>query len=346
MITYDGEVKIIDFGVARAELGDYKTRPGQLLGSLRYLAPEQAMGMPVDRRSDLYTLGVIAYELLTLRAYVKNDHPLRVLRAIVQAPSRPDSDFEGVPAGVRAVVRRALSKRSEERFPSAEAMLDALRAELGEIVPAPAGDVSAYLRMLLPRAGEEERTVVAREEAESSPAFEPTRSTLRSLARDTLVRVVVHPARSLVPVAAVAVAIAAGLVAFTLTRAAPVEAPAAAPVQPATPLAKARKVEEPSKEPEGPPPVPKITEPPSRKPRAQKAPDQPPEPRYAALRKTVEALRDDPRRFEAAYDAIRAAAESAALPEATRASILATLNAARLAGDPAGLMRAIDELEE
>jgi serine/threonine protein kinase len=75
MVSYAGEVKIIDFGIARGDIGRYKTAPGIVLGTLRYMSPEQAMAAETDRRSDLYTLGVVLYEML---AACRRDHTPRL----------------------------------------------------------------------------------------------------------------------------------------------------------------------------------------------------------------------------------------------------------------------------
>ena len=83
MLSFDGEVKIIDFGLARGRVDDFKTAPGMILGTLRYVSPEQAVADPIDRRSDLYSIAVVLYEMLTGRPLVSDGKPLEVLTEVV-----------------------------------------------------------------------------------------------------------------------------------------------------------------------------------------------------------------------------------------------------------------------
>ena len=118
LVSFDGVVKIADFGIASANL--FREEPGVLKGKFGYMSPEQARGEKIDRRSDVYSLGVVFYELLTLRSpYGKLDDD--ALLAAVRAPEIPPprSLVPDVPADLEAIVVRALAKTPGERFPTA-----------------------------------------------------------------------------------------------------------------------------------------------------------------------------------------------------------------------------------
>ena len=125
LISFDGVVKIADFGIASANL--FREEPGTLKGKFGYMSPEQARGEKIDRRSDIYSLGVVFYELLTLRSpYGKLDD--EALLAAVRSPMIPPprSFVPEIPADLEAIVLRALAKSREERFPSARELSAAI----------------------------------------------------------------------------------------------------------------------------------------------------------------------------------------------------------------------------
>jgi serine/threonine-protein kinase len=129
MVSYRGEVKVIDFGVARSALGDFHTAPGMLLGTPRYMSPEQAAGSPVDRRSDLYTVGAVLFELLTGATAVRELPILETLAAIAAGrPPRLASHRSDLPPTLEAVIARALAKDPGARFANASEMRTALIA--------------------------------------------------------------------------------------------------------------------------------------------------------------------------------------------------------------------------
>ncbi|GAB3646073.1 Stk1 family PASTA domain-containing Ser/Thr kinase [Streptomyces sparsus] len=127
MITRRGVVKVMDFGIARAMQSGVTsmTQTGMVVGTPQYLSPEQALGRGVDARSDLYTVGIMLFELLTGRLPFDADSPLAIAYAHVQEePVTPSSINQAVPPAVDSLVARALRKNPNERFPSAEAMLE------------------------------------------------------------------------------------------------------------------------------------------------------------------------------------------------------------------------------
>ncbi|MCK6552642.1 serine/threonine protein kinase, partial [Myxococcota bacterium] len=93
MLTYDGDVKVIDFGIARGDVDELKTEPGVLMGTPYYMSPEQAMTAPVDHRSDLYTIAAVLFELLTGRRLVTASGRAQVLLAVATEPAPPPSSL-------------------------------------------------------------------------------------------------------------------------------------------------------------------------------------------------------------------------------------------------------------
>ncbi|MEV4437741.1 protein kinase [Streptomyces sp. NPDC049577] len=127
MMTKRGVVKVMDFGIARAMQSGVTsmTQTGMVVGTPQYLSPEQALGRGVDARSDLYSVGIMLFELLTGRLPFDADSPLAIAYAHVQEePPVPSSINRSVPPAVDALVARALKKNPNERFPSAESMRD------------------------------------------------------------------------------------------------------------------------------------------------------------------------------------------------------------------------------
>ncbi|MFI8517523.1 protein kinase [Streptomyces sp. NPDC085481] len=127
MMTKRGVVKVMDFGIARAMQSGVTsmTQTGMVVGTPQYLSPEQALGRGVDARSDLYSVGIMLFQLLTGRLPFDADSPLAIAYAHVQEePALPSSVNRSVTPAMDALVARALKKNPNERFPSAAAMRD------------------------------------------------------------------------------------------------------------------------------------------------------------------------------------------------------------------------------
>ncbi|GAA4610027.1 hypothetical protein GCM10023107_94710 [Actinoplanes octamycinicus] len=137
LLRRDGSVVITDFGIARHEDASRVTASGAILGTPSYLSPEQVLGQPVDRRSDVYALGLVAYECLAGERPFVGDNPYAV--ALQRIQQSPKTIGVNVPAPVLALVGRALAADPEKRWPSALALADAARRiPLGaEATPAP-----------------------------------------------------------------------------------------------------------------------------------------------------------------------------------------------------------------
>ncbi|MET9593480.1 protein kinase [Streptomyces sp. NPDC006516] len=127
MMTKRGVVKVMDFGIARAMQSGVTsmTQTGMVVGTPQYLSPEQALGRGVDARSDLYSVGIMLFQLLTGRIPFDADSPLAIAYAHVQEePVAPSSINRSITPAMDALVARALKKNPNERFPSAAAMQD------------------------------------------------------------------------------------------------------------------------------------------------------------------------------------------------------------------------------
>jgi serine/threonine-protein kinase len=129
-----GNARLSDFGIARlAEGGTTVTRTGLHVGSPTYMAPEQWQGGNVDRRSDVYALGVMAFEMLAGHAPFRADTAPALMTLHVRGPiPTPRTTRPTLPAAVDGFFRQALAKRPEQRFPSTEALASALAAILGQ----------------------------------------------------------------------------------------------------------------------------------------------------------------------------------------------------------------------
>ena len=122
-----GVVKVGDFGIAHIETSNL-TQVGAVMGTPSYMSPEQIMGLPVDGRSDLFSAGVILYQFLTGERPFAGSATTTMQKVLKEDPLPPSSLNVQAPAGMDAVVRKALAKRPEDRFQTAREFADALRA--------------------------------------------------------------------------------------------------------------------------------------------------------------------------------------------------------------------------
>ena len=155
MLTSEGKVKVMDFGIARA-LTDSQatmTQTNAVVGTAQYLSPEQARGETVDERSDLYSTGVVLFELLTGRPPFKGDSAVAVAyQHVEQIPPTPSSILSDIPDSLDRVVLKALAKNRDDRYRSAAEMLsDLQRVARGMDVGAPPAD--SWATEVLPASG-------------------------------------------------------------------------------------------------------------------------------------------------------------------------------------------------
>jgi serine/threonine protein kinase/sugar lactone lactonase YvrE len=160
LVDQRGDTFLTDFGIAKlvAETAQF-TASGAIIGTPAYMAPEQGMGKPADARCDIYSLGVVLYELVTGRVPFEAETPLAVLLKHVNDPlPLPRQIKPDLPAAVERVILKAMAKAPEDRFQSAQEMVDALTAAVAakptEIIPPPvpagAGEETTFVRSTSP----------------------------------------------------------------------------------------------------------------------------------------------------------------------------------------------------
>jgi serine/threonine-protein kinase len=130
-ITYDGHVKILDFGIAKAADRMTKTDAGLIKGKFAYMSPEQCRGEPLDRRSDVFGLGIVLYEMLTGRRLFQRRTQAATIRAVLEHEIAPPSEFApDIPEELERICLKALSRSRRRRYPTAAQM----RADLKKVL--------------------------------------------------------------------------------------------------------------------------------------------------------------------------------------------------------------------
>lgn len=129
MIGYDGSVKLLDFGIAKATARSIETQSGIIKGKFAYMAPEQCRGRDVDRRSDVFSLGIILYEITTQHRCFRADSDFDTMHRIVTGDVvRPSRIIQGYPQPLEAIVMKALAVDPVQRYQSAGALLEAIES--------------------------------------------------------------------------------------------------------------------------------------------------------------------------------------------------------------------------
>jgi eukaryotic-like serine/threonine-protein kinase len=137
IVDEEGRAKVTDFGIARAGASDM-TQTGSIMGTAQYLSPEQAQGFAVSEPSDLYSVGIILYELLTGRVPFEGESAVTIaLKQVNERPVPPSTFNRAVGPGLEAVVLRALEKDPARRFPDADAFIAALEHARAGLAPPP-----------------------------------------------------------------------------------------------------------------------------------------------------------------------------------------------------------------
>ena len=172
LLTLEGDVKLCDFGIAKAVSKASHTLVGALKGKLQYMSPEQAWGRPVDARSDLFSLGAVLFEMLTGERLFSGDSEMSVLESVRQGKTRTPRQVDpSIPAEVDEIVARAIAIDPEARFQTAGEMKQRLEAALAALKPSPGPtDLSAFIQRAL-----EEGPAAPFESYEAPPAaFAPS----------------------------------------------------------------------------------------------------------------------------------------------------------------------------
>jgi len=170
IVAYEGDVKIVDFGIAKAASKTSDTRTGVLKGKIAYMSPEQAWGRPIDRRSDIFSLGIVLYELLTGEMLFKGDTDLNTLEKVRDAKVIPPTRInKEIPKEIENILLKALAKEPQERYQSASDMQNDLETYIHANKTMPGTlNLQNYMHTLFneemeaeAKALEEEDTVVA-----------------------------------------------------------------------------------------------------------------------------------------------------------------------------------------
>ncbi|MDP2343036.1 MAG: serine/threonine-protein kinase [Deltaproteobacteria bacterium] len=157
LCSFDGEVKLIDFGLAHSSLKHERTEPGIVLGKLAYMAPEHARGDAVDRRADLFAVGVVLYELLVGERYWEGLTTQQVWQVVGRGTHTP-AKMAALPDGVREVVQKAVSARAQDRYATGAEMRQALvQVQLARGVVSGSAELRAHLETLFPGAAAADR---------------------------------------------------------------------------------------------------------------------------------------------------------------------------------------------
>jgi serine/threonine protein kinase len=134
MVTPEGVVKLMDFGIARSGESSDLTETGMALGSLYYMSPEQVKGQPTDSRSDLYSVGASLYEMVTGERPFKADSSYSLMAAHVQQPPKPPIELRAnLPGALNQIILLAMAKEPGQRFQTADAFRNALKAVPGAV---------------------------------------------------------------------------------------------------------------------------------------------------------------------------------------------------------------------
>jgi serine/threonine protein kinase len=159
LVTYEGDIKVVDFGIAKAANKSEVTKTGMLKGKFSYMSPEQCLGAPVDMRSDIFALGILLYELCTGKRLFKHESELMILEMITKrSVVVPSQVAQGISPGLEDIILRALDKDTSRRFQTGQEMQIALEEYLrDEGQQATSADIAAYMRELFADKIEEKR---------------------------------------------------------------------------------------------------------------------------------------------------------------------------------------------
>ncbi len=180
LVSYGGDLKLIDFGIAKSEMTSVHTATGTIKGKFVYMSPEQSAADPIDSRSDIFSLGIVLYEMTTLENPFVRQNVVLSLEAIQRQEVPPPSAKRPDAGPLDALLMKALAKRPEDRFQTAHELRDELRNLLRDQQVRPAEeDLDAFLhRLFAADIAEEDRLIAeadqaAQQEAGEQRAVEP-----------------------------------------------------------------------------------------------------------------------------------------------------------------------------
>src|SRR5215470_7344704 len=140
MLTETGSIKVMDFGIARVLGTARMTRQGNIIGTIEYMSPEQVRSQETDARSDIYSLGILLYEMLTGRVPFTHNSEYELMRSQIEDAPTPPRDFAPhIPLPVEEAIMRSLAKKAEARFQSAGEFRKALLASIPAITTSSLG---------------------------------------------------------------------------------------------------------------------------------------------------------------------------------------------------------------
>jgi serine/threonine-protein kinase len=159
MVTFDGSVKLVDFGIARAGVAMQDSVPGMIKGKFLYLAPEQAQRIKIDHRADLFPLGSVLYEITTGKPAFARPNAEAIIHAVrFEEPTPAPQLREGFPTALARVISRCLVKDRDQRYPTAAALVDELESFLAGVAGGDRLAAAEHLAYLYGR--EDERTTL------------------------------------------------------------------------------------------------------------------------------------------------------------------------------------------
>ena len=225
LISYDGDIKIADFGIAKAQISVYNTKDGVLKGKFEYMSPEQASGKDIDFRSDVFSAGILLHEMLTGRRLFKTDSDIKTLEKIKAVDIDPPSARNpNVSARLDELVMKALSQDPTDRFKDAKEMQAALAQYLYPATPSITADqLSVFMQELFredisaERQRLQEGTRIATTLNEQVPELDPSEDWSAGPGSGTTIQQQ-QPSRTPIIVAVVAVIALLGVIAWALTR--------------------------------------------------------------------------------------------------------------------------------
>ncbi len=166
LVTYDGVVKIVDFGVAKAssELANAATKDGQLKGKVPFMSPEQALGKDIDRRTDVFALGIVLFQLIAAKHPFRGDNDMITLRRICDNDPAPQLSavVKDCPAALNDLVAKALAKDVNDRFESMSEFARAIDRAIAELKlqGLPDEDVPGFVKTMLGERAEKRRAAI------------------------------------------------------------------------------------------------------------------------------------------------------------------------------------------